>query len=256
MKKNKLSGLDLKQLLDLKGYQQLKVSFIQNLTKDKRYIGLNTESDTLMVDDVHIPFNAFMDVKDNQELNEFQRSSLKYLVNKFENEFLVELLKNSIENYKKAIEANRLEETKYSVEEKIGFYDEWESYFIELLVRLEKSAHLNDSLKNLTIDTILRIKDELSDRKDELIHPREIKIPFNLSRENLAIIFSLFYKNEIIHNKLTKPELARFIENSFLHSKTEEITEIRNLIYQYTKPGKLSDKKKSELKDILFKIVS
>lgn len=251
---NDLKKLSFSDLLDFENYKTIKIDFlIFSNVELKGLIEQDLISDKLVFDSHEISFSKFLDLEiegNNPDEN------LVNLEKEYVSRYLKPAIKNLYNNYIIKIEIRRVEEKKYSVEEKIGYYDEIESNFIFQLERINECRHFSLEIKEELINIVNELRDFVFDKKAELIEIKNEKIPFNLSREQIAIIFALMYKNNIINNSLRQPQLAKIIEDTFCHNKTENISHMRNLIYKYSKPNSLSEKQKTNIKQLIFDMLS
>lgn len=246
------NSFSFNEFLEYEKYKNFRIDFLMFSVIEIEKLKVNIDSNNITFNSKEVSFSEFTNYENSSVKNE----TLDDLDNIFINEYLIPEIKKMYDTYLINIEDRREKENKYSIDEKIGYYDEIESYFIKILEKIEISSYLYSNVKNELVDVINALRDFVFDKKAELIVPKNEKIPFNLSREQIAIIFSLMYKNNIINNSLSQPQLAKIIEDTFCHNKTENISHIRNLIYKYSKPNSLTDKQKSNLKQLIFDMLS
>ncbi|WP_308991626.1 hypothetical protein QLS71_006310 [Mariniflexile litorale] len=246
------NSFSFNEFLDYEKYKNFRIDFLMFSDLEQEGIKVNIESDKITFNSKEVSLTEFT----NYEYSIVRNENLNDLDQIFINNYLIPEIKKMYDTYLIRIEDRREKENKYSVIEKTGYYDEIESYFIKTLEKIEISSYLNSKVKNELVDVVNALRDFVFDKKAELIEPKNEKIPFNLSREQIAIIFSLMYKNNIINNSLSQPQLAKIIEDTFCHNKTENISHIRNLIYKYSKPNSLTGKQRSNIKQLIFDMLS
>jgi hypothetical protein len=237
-------------------YVYLKQQFLTYDLINERYLGLEWETEMLIFNTSKVNVTMFLDYDKIINSDSKESDDLIFFEEMFIKDFLFPIIDNTYDTHVKSFEERRIIEGKYSIDEKTGYYNELEDYLLKCLDKLHSSTHLSNSVVAKMQDKINELRDYIIDRLGELSISGDMKVPFNMSRENLAIIFALLYKNNLISNTITIRELSMVIEENFFHSKNKEITEIRNLIYKYTKPNSLKNKKRIEIKNILFEIFS
>ncbi|WP_157514704.1 hypothetical protein [Mangrovimonas sp. TPBH4] len=179
----------------------------------------------------------------------------------FYKDYLMPSIETVCRNEIGIIENRRKVECKYSVQEKLGYYNELESEYIEKISLIEEMEIYSFGIKELINSQILGVKDYLIERMLELSDEGEDvkkieKIPFTISKENLAFLFAQFYEMGIIAKEDIKPSvIGRHLEKYFLFKGDREIPEkMGNRVSHYTHRKNWSPKNIQELKEILMKL--
>jgi len=177
----------------------------------------------------------------------------KIIKYKFHDDYLIPAIEKMEENLLGKIESRRIKELKYSTSEMMGFYSQIENEFIDLITKFQKATFLHDNVKEIVYDIINTNRDTLLDLLENLKSNEVTRIPFNLSRENLAFLFSQLHRNSEIVG-ISLQDLGRLMAR-YISTQGKPITQsFRNRLTYYSNTDNWTEKNKSELIDILTKL--
>ncbi|TYA74236.1 hypothetical protein [Seonamhaeicola marinus] len=245
----KIPSLTLDILKDANAYYQFKRGFLMEDHRVKR-----GEKPTFL--DFKIEYENLKYISSKPVLNSIKLYGVpsnemifetNIVVLEFEKDYLLPALKNLKQQYIGNIELRRLKELKYSKNDKVGYYEQVKEECLASFDSIKKAKYLGANERQLAIEGIQDILDVLNEKINNFSSIEFKKIPFTLSRDEMAVVFGRMLSNGIITG-LNPPELAELMSKYFLHTKNQKVTRsLRNLINRYAKVDKISETKKAKL---------
>ncbi|TXE08554.1 hypothetical protein ES711_08615 [Gelidibacter salicanalis] len=245
-----IPNLKLHDLLDEQKFNQIKLKFI------KLHNGNNLDGTIWKeLENIEVFDFEFTNYPDSYKYTGVDSQLLIYNKEKLKSlNFYKDYLFKAINDAKlKAIgevEIRRKNEQRYTLEEKISFYDELEEELIDFQKAIFKTEHLVEKLKNHLNEASLEIRDHIVDKVAEINDKYSAKLSFNISRENLARLFSTLH-NENKISAITMQELARFMNKHFLVKNKPLTSSFRNRLTHYQKRSNWNVTSKQEINELL-----